>query len=550
MPMDGNARNGLLTGPRGTGRRTARWTVGPLAFLACLAGPTSPAPADRVSPLVIDEAASITDPRPWVSPTGEQLITYLRRDDGTLPAPGLVARIDGGPFSPFEALSASPALSAPVLGFGPDGTALLTWQAIDSGILAEQATRPPGGPRGPALPAGRCGGPVALSVSASGQTLTGCPVESGLLPGWSGRAGSGVLASGIAPDLEVTPATSDPAIPAFTAWGSNGTGVVTFGYSDEGSTPGRAIVARVFGPDSAWAETVTVAPAAEDQAIEPTGAAVLPNGAVAITADSDEGGVLFTRPPGPGTTFERSEVGLDTAAMPAADVWGRLHFQASRDEGVGTRSWWVVIRDRDGSLAEPIPVPTTGNGAEPVGDGLQVFPNGAETIVTRSDSGFYIAFRKPGGGAFSVPRRLAGAAGAGPGAAQRTPQGDILVVWQKDGAPGTQRLVLGGWDSDSGPAIKRLSVPKRVRRGTRARFSVVAADPMGIDRIVWRFPRNRRAAGSSVRVRMTKPGRNRVEVLVFDRAGGRSVRQRRVKVVVPRKGRNQGRPGTSGSPRP
>jgi hypothetical protein len=548
MPMDGNARNGLPTWPHRAGRRAARWTVGPLAFLLCLAGLTTPAPADRVDPLVIDEAASITDPRPWVSPTGEQLVTYLRRDDGTVPAPGLVARIDGGPFSPFEALSASPALSAPVLGFGPDGTALLAWASDDSGPVTEQTIRPPIGPSEPSGPVTGCAGPPALSISGSGAVLSGCPSNSGLLPPWVGLTGLGQMPARIAPDLEVTTATDDPAIRSFAAWGSDGTGIVVFGLDEAGPPTGQRIEARVVGPGAAWAETTTIASAPDPETIEPTGTAVLPNGTVAVTADTDQGSALFTRAPGPGSAFERIEVGQDTASMPAADVWGRLHFLASEDEGE-TTTWWVRIRDRDGSLAEPIPVPTTGNGAEPVGDGLQVFPNGAEAIVTRSDSGLFIAFRQPGAGAFSVPRRLAGA-GVGPGAAQRTPQGDILVAWQEEGAPGAQRLVLGGWDSGARPAITQVATPKRVRRGARARFSVVAADPMGIDRIVWRFPRNRRATGSSVRVRLTKPGRNRVKVLVFDRAGGRSVRQRRIKVIVPRKGPTQGRPGTSGSPRP
>ena len=548
--MEGSAIDERLTEPERGRQLAIRWSVS--AFAALLVGAALPgsSAANPVSPLVVDEATSISDPRPWVSPTGEQVVTYLRQGGEPLPTAGLVARKGGGPFTAFEALSARPAVSTPLLGFGPDGTALITWSTIESGLVQEQTIRPPGGPFEPAGPTGACDGPVAFSVSGSGEVISGCPSNSGLLPPWTGLAGLSLLPSRIAPDLAVTPAGDDPAIRAFTAWGPEGTGVVVFGYGDGESPAKTAIEARVSGPGSSWAETSTVAEADESGTIEPTGAAVLPNGTVAITADTGEGAALFTRPPGPASAFTRTEVDQGTASMPAADDWGRLHFLTSDVGDDGETSWWVRIRNLDGTLSVPIPIPTVGREATPVANGFQVFPNGAEAIVTRSASGFFIAFRRPGAGAFSVPRRLAGSAGADLGSAGRTPQGDVLLVWRRDATPTTAQLLLGGWDSGSRPRITSLSVPKRVRRGVRARFSVKASDPMGISRIVWRFPRNRRASGATVGVRLTRPGANRVQVIVFDRAEGRSVRYRQVEVVEPRKGRAQGRPGTSGSPRP
>ena len=236
--------------------------------------------------------------------------------------------------------------------------------------------------------------------------------------------------------------------------------------------------------------------------------------------------------------------------MPSADRWGRLHFLTSGPGGSGGTAWWVRVLELDGTVGRTIPVPTQGAGAKPVLNGLQVSPNGAETIVTRSDSGFSRSERKPGGGAFSVPRRLAEPVAAGPGSVVQTSRNDLLLVWEQAVTPTRAQLVVGGWDGNGRPAIEALTIPNRARRGVPIRLSVVATDPMGISRVVWKLPGDRRLRGASVRARLWKRGLNRVEVAAYDRAGNRSLRIKQVRVPRTTTRAVQGRGGTSGSPRP
>ena len=510
-------------------------------------GPITGASASPVSPLIIDQAGGILRPIASASPTGEQVVSYLRWDEGGLPVPGLIARTDGGPFSSFEALSSTPALDPPVIGFDSGGTALIGWY---SAAGTEQTIRTPGGPIEGSGPVGACTGPVAIAVSGADRALAACRAGSGTSPPWSGAAGLGQMPSRVSPVAQVTPEASDPAVEPFSAWGSDGTGVAAFGFDTAGPPSGERIEARVFGPGNSYTGTEQVGSAATPSTLEPTGAAILPDGIVAITADSDGGGVLFTRPAGPGTSFSRTDLVEKTASMPSADQWGRLHFLTSITAGSTGTTWWVRVREPNGSLREAIPVPTEGDGAVPVENGFLVYPSGAEAIVTRSDKGFFITFRKPGAGAFSVPRRLASTTNTSYGSAVRTPEGDILLSWEREVTPGRKQLMVGGWDGGALPVIRKLTTPLRVRRGAAARYSVVATDSMGVSRITWRFPGGRQVDGSSIRARLTRPGVNRVQVTVHDQAGGRSIRIRRVKVVVPGGARVQGLAGTSGSPRP
>ena len=546
MPMERNAK-GIRPATSGAHRLRAVAVCALALAAASSTGQIDGASANPASPLIVDEAGGIIRPTPSISPTGEQVVSYLRWTEGRLPLPGLVARSGGAPFSGFGALSTTPALDPPVIGFGSEGTALIGWH---SAAGTEQTIRAPGGSIEGAGPLGACTGPVAIAVSGANRTLAACRAGSSSSPPWSGIVGLSELPSRVSPEAQVTPESSGPSVMPFSAWGTDGTGIASFGYTAEGPPSEQRIEARVYGSGGSFTETEDVGSASAPSTLQPTGVAVLPNGIVAITADTEEGGALFTRPAGPGTSFTRTEMVEDTASMPATDQWGRLHFLTSITGGPTGTTWWVRVRELDGSLREAIPIPTEGTGAVPVENGLQVFPNGAEAIVTRSDTGFYIAFRRPGAGAFSIPRRLAGTTGTSDGAAARTAEGDILLTWTREVAPGRQQLTVGGWDSGTLPKITRLSMPKQMRKGATGRFSVRATDSMGIGRVTWQLPGNRRLEGASVRARLTKPGINRVKVTVFDEAGFRSIRIRRVKVVVPGAPRIQGLAGTSGSPRP
>lgn len=517
-------------------------------LVLCLAA--GPAAAKRVTPIVVDEAFGISGPAPWASPSGEQLITYLRQDDGALPVPGLTARTGGAPFTPFEALSARPGLAPPTAGFGPDGTARLVWLAGGTGNLTEQAVRPAGGPLGAPAPAGACNGPTALAVSGSGRTLSACRADSGATARWIGLAGVGQMPTAIAPEVELTPAvgelTSDPLV----AWGADGTGIVAFGYRDGEPPEGWKIAARIVAPDGSLGETELVDSATDPATLVPTGVAVQPNGTIAITANSSDGALLFTRAAGSGRPFERVVPGGDTASMPAADRWGRLHFLTSSTDGSGALTWASRVLDLNGTLRNPLPVPTLGTDFVPVQNGFQVFPGGGEALVMKSSGGFSVFFRNPGPNGFFLGRVLAQAAAEGTGAVTQSPAGDLLLTWTEASALGRKRLMLGGWDANGRPVIDRISAPRRTKRGIPITLSVLASDPMGISRIIWTIPRNRTVEGASVKVRLRKRGVNLIQVSVFDRAGNRAARTKRVKVFVPKRPARQGRPGTSGSPRP
>lgn len=537
------------------GRGPKHWTsagrmlacCGLIGAILVVAGPVGGVSANPVTPLVADEASGVIRPIASASPTGEQVISYLRSNEVGLPIPGLVSRTNGGSFSTFEALSAAPALSPPTIGFGSGGTALLAWHTVSG---TEQTVRPQGGPAEVADPAGVCSGPVAVAVSNADRTLTACRSGSGTSPAWSGAVGLSQMPSPTSPATTVIPATDDPEVTPFAAWGTDGTGVVAFGYGEAGPPAEERIEARVYGPDSSFTGTGQVGAATDPETLEPTGAAVLSDGTVAITADGDEGGVLFTRPPGSGTSFTRTDLVENTASMPSTDHFNRLHFLTSISTGSEETTWWVRILEPDRSLRQAIPIPTEGDSPSPVEGGLIVYPNGTEAIVMKSSKGFFIAFRKPGAGAFSVPRRLASTTNAEYGAAARTAENDILLAWEREVTPGRRQVMVGGWDGGALPVVRKLTTPKRVRRGARARYTVVATDSMGIARITWRFPGGRQVDGPSVQTRLTRPGMNRVQVAVFDQAGGRSIRIRQVRVVVPRGTRTQGLAGTSGSPRP
>lgn len=512
----------------------------PALVLACLgllllAAPT-PAQADErpVKPILVASAAGIGHPVPWASPSGEQLISFIRTGPGGGGTIGIRARSNGLAFGSFEALSSAAGPASPEIAFGPDGTAIALWGAGAAGALAEQAIRPPGGPFGEPDQAGPCVGPVSVAASLRGEVLAACRAESDRSSPHSGWLGEAALPGPVSFADELTPPTDDPLLVPFASWGSDGTSVAGFSYRTPESSE-TTIRARISGPGASFVEEETIAPIVPSGELEAVGAAVLPDGTVAITATTESGSVLFAREPGAAQDFAGTALPEDSISPPYADRFGRLHFVVSSPSGVGSSPAWVRIRDLDGSVGDPIPIPLTGEDATIVEGGFRVRPGGTEYVVFRNAEGFFMTLRRPGPAAFSPPRRIAMAYPSDSvGSLALTPTGDLLLAWSRRSGAGVEQLWLGGVDQGNRPEITRVSVPKVVIRGRTARLSARVTDPMGVDRVVWRVDGGRRVVGLQVRLRFERPGRKRVTVTATDRAGNRSIRTRSVKVIEAR----------------
>ena len=529
-------------GPSGPARRhsgppgVARSAVA----LACLAtlflAVPGPARADErpVKPLLVASAAGIGDPVPWASPRGEQIISFIRLGTAGGRTVGVRARSNGLGFRAFETLSNAAGTTSPELAFGPDGTAIALWGTDEAGTVAGQAIRPPGGPFGEPAQAGPCVGPLSLASSSRGEVLAACRAESDLGTPHSGWLGAAVLPGPVSFTGQLTPPTDDPLFEPFTAWGADGTSVAGFSYGTPGASE-VAIEARVSGPEASFVEEELIGPVAPPGELEAVGATVLPNGTVAITATAEGGSILFTREPGAGQEFSGTALPESSISPPYADRFGRLHFVVSSPTGPGDSPAWVRVRDLDGSVGDPIPIPLTGEEATIVEGGFQVRPGGAEYVVFRNTEGFFMTLRRPGPTAFSPPRRVAITHPSDSvGSLALTPTGDLLLAWSRQSDAGVEQLWLGGVDQGNRPEITRISVPEVVVRGRTARLSARVTDPMGIDRVVWRLEGGRRAVGPQVRLRFNQPGSKRVTVTAIDRAGNRSSRTRSVSVIETR----------------
>lgn len=514
--------------------RAAAAALGAICLIGSAGQWASDAAANEkaVQPLLIGSSAAIESPAPWASLGGEQLITFIRTGVGGSPALGARSRVNGARFGPFDRLTDTPGATSPSLAFGPDGRAIALWGVAGDGVPAEQAIRLPGNAFGTETQANPCVGSVSVAASDRGEVVAACRASNEPGPLYSGWIAGPTLPEAIPFTDQVTPETEDPLLGTATAWGSDGTSVAAFEYRTT-DLPGTAIAARVIGPGESFVEDEEVVQVLSPATLGMAGAAVLPDGTVAITTETANGSALFVREPGAGEGFSSTALAETSISTPRADRFGRLHFVVSDPSGSGDDPASVRVRNLDGSIGNPIPIPLEGDEARIVEGGFQMLPNGNEYVIFRNREGFFFTFRRPGPTAFIPPRRLTGVRPADSGgSATLTPDGDLLLAWRRR-TGSVDQLWLGGFDRGHRPEMAGIEVPKRVRLGRVASLSARVTDPMGVRRVVWQVAGGPSAVGRKVRLRFGRVGRRTVTVTATDRAGNRSIRYRSVTVVKP-----------------
>jgi hypothetical protein len=143
---------------------------------------------------------------------------------------------------------------------------------------------------------------------------------------------------------------------------------------------------------------------------------------------------------------------------------------------------------------------------------------GGAFVIWGGDA-LYSTRRRPGERNWETPVTVA----PGPVCFQRAlavdAAGDAVAIWNP-AERAADRLDAAIFDATP-PVLSRLSVPRRVRAGLPARFSVVASDVWSsLSRApLWRFGDGTQLRGATVRHRYRHPGLYRVTVVARDKAG-------------------------------
>lgn len=481
-----------------------------------------------VDPEEIAKAEIVYEARPYVSPTGEQLVAW--REIGNGYARVAVRSRNGGGFGPLEELSTDTNAGTPEIAFNAEGGAFAIWPINTTSVLAQSALRPPGGPFGAPRQQGPGGCSHALSVgfSKQGKLALACSTYKSTAPNYQ-------VAYGVADDLRfIVPGNylgthnNDSHQRTALAWGDDGTLAVA--YKQEPALDSQVINVVIRNPDGSSPGPQEVKSMSGSQ-LDMAGLAVLPDGTVAI-AYGGEGllPTLHLRAPGSAPVDRPLPVGEEMGTL-ATDASGKIHLV--------TRTWadplppttQVVTADSAGTFSPAVTVPVPN--ATSYARALLVKPDGTEIALIHDmvGGGIYAAIRPAGATSFQAPIPLVGSGATNPVFAL-TPTGDVLATWKREVGPDDERTMVGGLDAGNPPALVVEDLPSRTLAGTPTRFAAKARDSMGIRSLTWRFGDGGVANGEVVKHSFRAPGRYSVQITATDRAGNTTSQNAVVTVVA------------------
>jgi hypothetical protein len=507
-----------------------------LLVIVGLAGAAVPAAsANPVSPIELDRSSRIDDPQVFVSPIGEQMVSYSRLDQFNRPAMGVRVRSNGGRFGPLDQLSRTQNVEQPTIVFNRAGRAYAIWGVGTSGSVAEQSIRLPRGLFEASRQVERCGRFVAAAVSPAGKLGIACSMER---PGdppdfWGIGFRDEILEA--APSTDVSPYVYDDFIQPKVAWGSDGTFAAATQRSETTTSPPPALESSTvqyrIRNDAAGGEAVgTVLTATQPDYAEFNGLTVDVDGRVIISAGTSTGAQLLTRRPGLASSFASTALAGDSTVPAQVDGRGLIHAMTVEYPLTGGYIIRVFREQPGGAFGQPVVLPTPDDSTYvPFRDCFVVARDGTEFVVMRGSRGVYVTFRPLGSVKFRPPVRIGPRSNGNPTAAL-VPGGNLLVTWTRETGPDEQSVVVGGWDSGRAPTLSGIRVPRRALVRSPIAFSARAIDPMGVRSVRWTFGDKRATTGPVVSHSYRRPGRYRVRVTATDMAGNRRTATRTVRI--------------------
>ena len=491
--------------------------------------------------LEVATSGQIFEVAPHVSPTGEQLVTYSTEVPGGS-AFRLVQRNDGGPFSEPVDLTTAANVEDPSFSFTPDGGTYAIWGIAGFGATAQQTFRPPGGEFAPATDVTGCGRFVDSAASPTGQIAVSCTQTAVTLPPDTYGLGISPVLGPVTVNETMNQPIYDPFINLNMTWGRDGTLALVGGFQQNLTNPPPANETHrtrvtLRNPAAGLAATADF-DATEPNELEVVGdPAILDDGTVALATFGTAGARVLIRPPGALSTFAPLNLtGVGVASVKTDDAQNIHALHA--DPEPPTREYWASVKPPGGNFGSTALIPLAGT-VDPYipFDGFEVAADGTEYALIRDDDGVYATSRAPGAAAFEAPQRLGPAPSNNPTGAV-TADGDLLVAWQAENAPGDHSAYLGGLDKTP-PKVTVESFPVEGAAGVELSFAARATDAMGMRSTGWDFGGGETVSGDTAN-HTFGPGDHQVSYRAVDRAGNEMVETRTVR--IPGDGAGQGGP--------
>lgn len=501
-----------------------------MVIASALAWPTLGDAEPLPIPAIEVDRGNLQEPKPFVSPSGEQLVTYLGQagDIGV----HLAERGDqGGTFGQPVLLSSTGNAEPPSLSFTPGGGLYAIWGIASSSAPAEAKIRDPDGTFGPLEQLPGChrfvdsaAGPGGLAAVCQYHLPTNPPDT----VRWASRPNLGPVPVTTGEDL--TPPAYSPFVSSLIGWGPDGTiAIVSQGYNTTTNPPpaNETMRIRVSIRGAAPFFTSDIALVTRPDEVGADRPLVLDDGTVAVPLSGSAGARVAVRPPGPLTVF--SSLPLQGEGIWGADLDSAQNIHAGAGNS-GDRQYWSQVKPKGGAFGAPNPIqmPVIPGNGDAYLVGFEVAPDGTEYAVIRGDDGTYAASRSPGQ-AFTAPVRIGTTSENNPESVV-TRDGDLLVAWDHENAPNDRSVSLGGLDKTP-PEVTVVSFPTRVEDGATASFSATAVDAMGIDSLAWSFD-GKVVEGGEVTHTFTRPGRHEVSFTATDVAGQKTIVKDTVVVPV------------------
>ena len=483
----------------------------------------------RPVPPIEIERGQLHEPRPFASPGGSQLVTWIGQ--GTDVGLHLAERgPGGGPFGPPVSLSGSGNLEPPSISFTQNDGFYAIWGVATSGVPAETIIRAPDGSLGPLGTVPGCDRFVDSASGPAGEIAMACKFRLATNPPDTVRWGSTATLGPVTPTEDLTPPAYSNFLKPSIEWGPDGTiAIVSDGRTTTTDPPpmNETTRIRVSIRGSAPFATQDIAFATWPQEVDAGPPLVLDDGTVAVPLAGSEGARLALRPPGAPSVFAPVPLQGEGIWGAGVDTEQRIHVAS----GVaGDRQYWSFVKPRDGGFgaANPIPMPVVAGGGDAYLIGFEVAPDGTEYAIIRADDGTYATSRSPGL-PFTEPVRL-GSEPSGNAEGALTGDGDLLVAWAHEQGPTDRSIELSGLDKTP-PQVSVNAFPTRMTDGETAAFSATATDAMGIGSLAWSFD-GRIVQGGDATHAFVGPGPREVAFTATDVAGQKTVVKRTVEVAV------------------
>jgi hypothetical protein len=144
------------------------------AILFGLLWPGEGAAAPTPIPVIeLDKDGSLYEPTPYVSPGGDQMVTWMEQGSGSFLR--LAERGDqGGAFGTPVVLSTTGNFEPPSITFTPDEGLFASWGIAAGGSTAEMAYRPAGGDFAATQPVAGCGRFIDSATGPNGEVAVAC----------------------------------------------------------------------------------------------------------------------------------------------------------------------------------------------------------------------------------------------------------------------------------------------------------------------------------------------------------------------------------------